>query len=240
VTTPAETIFLQESVWTINYTALRPGVALDFGLGSASQYTDWRDSLSVNKELYGVTRLEGGNITMVDGHSEYRKAAALRARHLRLANGSTGKADDTQKLRALFFTRVRLQPHEGGAQGKKQGPACLTRTLAYRFLKSVVSSVWSESTAPCRHPFRPGRPACRRPGGRAAETVLNFQFAFPPVATRNELASPAGIGAPKVNQSGEPLINQGLCRWIVHSLSLPLQDPGQLRKNHCKPPAVLS
>jgi len=139
VTTPAETIFLQESVWTINYTALRPAVALDFGLGSASQYTDWRDSLSVNKELYGVTRLEGGNITMVDGHSEYRKAAALRARHLRLANGSTGKADDTQKLRALFFTRVRLQPHERGAGG------CSSEFASTKSIEASCNSALRES-----------------------------------------------------------------------------------------------
>ena len=44
----------------------------------------------------GNDETDGGNVTFVDGHVEYRKATALRAKHFGLADGSSGKAEDTQ------------------------------------------------------------------------------------------------------------------------------------------------
>ncbi len=103
VTTPSETIFMQESYWLISFTALRPAVGLDFGLGTASQYTYWHDSGSAKIELYSTLHSDGGNLTFVDGHAEYRKASLLRAKHFGLANGPSGKAEDTQKASSTLI-----------------------------------------------------------------------------------------------------------------------------------------
>ncbi len=97
VSNPSDTVFMQESFWLISYTALRPAVALDFGIGTASQYTYWHDGLSVRTELYSTLHSQGGNLTFIDGHAEYRKASLLRAKHFGLADGPSGKAEDTQK-----------------------------------------------------------------------------------------------------------------------------------------------
>lgn len=94
---PSETIFIQECIWVISYTALRPGVAADFQLGSANDYTYWHDNLTTGKELYSTVHNDGGNFVMIDGHAEFRKASLLRAKHFGLVNGSSGKAEDTQK-----------------------------------------------------------------------------------------------------------------------------------------------
>jgi prepilin-type N-terminal cleavage/methylation domain-containing protein/prepilin-type processing-associated H-X9-DG protein len=97
IPSPSEVIFLQECVWLISYTALRPAYGPEFGLGAAGQYTYWHDSVSTGKEIYSTVHTAGANLTFVDGHAEYRKAALLRARHFGLADGPSGKADDTQK-----------------------------------------------------------------------------------------------------------------------------------------------
>jgi prepilin-type N-terminal cleavage/methylation domain-containing protein/prepilin-type processing-associated H-X9-DG protein len=94
---PSETIFIQECIWVISYTALRPGVAADFQLGSPEEFTYWHDSQTTSKELYSTVHNDGGNFVMIDGHAEYRKGSLLRAKHFGLVNGSSGKAEDTQK-----------------------------------------------------------------------------------------------------------------------------------------------
>jgi len=93
---PSETIFIQECLWLVSFTALRPAVALDFGLGTSSQYTYWHDGDSSKTELYSNVHNFGGNLGFVDGHAEYRKAKQLRAWHFGLADGTSGKAEDTQ------------------------------------------------------------------------------------------------------------------------------------------------
>lgn len=105
VPNPSEIIFMQECVWLVSFTALRPAVGADFGIGSAGQYTYWHDGRSVTKELYSTLHSQGANLTFVDGHAEYRKAALLRAKHFGLADGPSGKAEDTQKAESTLVYR---------------------------------------------------------------------------------------------------------------------------------------
>lgn len=97
VPNPSQITTVQESSWLISYTALRPAVAEDFGLGGASDYTYWHDGASASTEIYSILHHNGANHAFLDGHAEYRRAADLRAWQFGLANGSTGKADDTQR-----------------------------------------------------------------------------------------------------------------------------------------------
>lgn len=105
VPNPSEIIFMQESLWLVSFTALRPAVGADFGIGNAAQFTYWHDGRSVNKELYSTLHSQGANLTFVDGHTEYRKAAQLRAKHFGLADGPSGKAEDTQKAESTLIYR---------------------------------------------------------------------------------------------------------------------------------------
>jgi len=102
---PAETIFMQESKWLVSFTALRPAISTDFGLGAAGMFTYWHDGQTIKSELYSVLHTEGANHTFLDGHTEYRKAARLRARHFGLADGPSGKAEDTQSASSTALYR---------------------------------------------------------------------------------------------------------------------------------------
>ncbi len=108
VPNPSEIIFMQECVWLVSFTALRHAVGTDFENGSPGQYTYWHDGLSVGKELYSTLHNQGANLTFVDGHAEYRKAAQLRAKHFGLADGPSGKAEDTQKAESTAIYRSAL------------------------------------------------------------------------------------------------------------------------------------
>jgi prepilin-type N-terminal cleavage/methylation domain-containing protein/prepilin-type processing-associated H-X9-DG protein len=107
---PSDLIFIQETIRLVSYTALRPAVAMDFG-GPQGEYTAWHDNITPSAgvraggENYSALHSKGGNLLMADGHAEYRKAAALRAWHFGLSNGSSGKADDTQAAYTLAFYR---------------------------------------------------------------------------------------------------------------------------------------
>ncbi len=105
ITSPSETIFMQECIWQVSYTALRPAVATDFGMGAKGQFTWWHDGSTSTKELYSQLHTAGANHTFVDGHAEYRKASALRAKHFGLADGPSGKAEDTQKASSTALYR---------------------------------------------------------------------------------------------------------------------------------------
>jgi prepilin-type N-terminal cleavage/methylation domain-containing protein len=80
----------------ISFTALRPAVGSDFGL-CPGQYTYWHVNLKPGLDWYASLHTLGGNHLFTDGHAEYRKAAALRARDFGLTDGSSGKADDDQR-----------------------------------------------------------------------------------------------------------------------------------------------
>jgi prepilin-type N-terminal cleavage/methylation domain-containing protein/prepilin-type processing-associated H-X9-DG protein len=107
---PSELIIIQETVRLVSYTALRPAVAMDFG-AYPGEYTAWHDNVTPSAgvpkggENYSYLHTKGGNLIMADGHAEYRKAAALRAWHFGLSNGSSGKADDTQVAPSLACYR---------------------------------------------------------------------------------------------------------------------------------------
>jgi prepilin-type N-terminal cleavage/methylation domain-containing protein/prepilin-type processing-associated H-X9-DG protein len=98
---PSEVILIQETIRLVSFTALRPAVAMDFGFGPG-EYTVWHDNITpsagvpIGGENYSYLHTKGGNFVLADGHSEYRKAATLRAWHFGLTDGSTGKAEDTQ------------------------------------------------------------------------------------------------------------------------------------------------
>lgn len=96
VARPSEVIFIQETIRRVSYTALRPAVGEDFGL-CPKQYTYWHVNLKPGVDWYSMVHAQGGNLLLTDGHAEFRKAAALRAKHFGLADGSSGKAEDTQK-----------------------------------------------------------------------------------------------------------------------------------------------
>jgi len=110
VRNPSEIIFMQESLWLVSFTALRPAVGTDFGIGSAGHYTFWHDGGSASKELYSTLHSQGANLTFVDGHAEYRKAVQLRAKHFGLADGPSGKAEDTQKAESTLIYRSAFAP----------------------------------------------------------------------------------------------------------------------------------
>ena len=90
-------IAIQESSWRVSFTTLRPAVAQDFGLGANGDSKYWHDGASAKEELYSILHNRDGNYTFFDGHAEYRRAADLRAWHFGLADGSGGKAEDTQR-----------------------------------------------------------------------------------------------------------------------------------------------
>ena len=96
VSKPSEVIFVQETIRLVSYTALRPGVGEDFGF-CPGEYTFWHVNLQPGLDWYSTLHSQDGNFVLTDRHAEFRKAADLRARHLGLANGSSGKAEDTQK-----------------------------------------------------------------------------------------------------------------------------------------------
>ncbi len=93
---PSDVIFIQETIRLVSYTALRPAVGTDFGL-CPGQYTYWHVNLSPGVDWYSMVHSRGGNFVFTDGHAEFRRAADLRAKHFGLADGSSGKAEDTQK-----------------------------------------------------------------------------------------------------------------------------------------------
>jgi prepilin-type N-terminal cleavage/methylation domain-containing protein/prepilin-type processing-associated H-X9-DG protein len=93
---PSEIIFIQETIRLVSFTALRPAVGADFGLCSG-QYTYWHDTIAPGKDWYSRVHSLGGNFVFTDGHAEFRKAAALRAKHFGLVDGSSGKAEDDQR-----------------------------------------------------------------------------------------------------------------------------------------------
>jgi len=103
---PTEVIFIQETIRLVSYTALRPAVGDDFGFCNG-QYTFWHVNLRPGLDLYSMVHSLGGNFVLTDGHAEFRKAADLRARHFGLADGSTGKAEDSQKSNdSACYTRA--------------------------------------------------------------------------------------------------------------------------------------
>ncbi|MBI3852371.1 MAG: DUF1559 domain-containing protein [Verrucomicrobia bacterium] len=96
VSKPSEVIFIQETIRLVSYTALRPAVGNDFGL-CQGQYTYWHVNLKPGVDWYSMVHAQGGNFVFTDGHAEFRKAINLRAKHFGLADGTSGKAEDTQK-----------------------------------------------------------------------------------------------------------------------------------------------
>jgi prepilin-type N-terminal cleavage/methylation domain-containing protein/prepilin-type processing-associated H-X9-DG protein len=92
---PSQVILIQETIRLVSYTALRPAVGSDFGICPGA-YTFWHVNRSRGVDWYSMVHSRGGNFVFADGHAEYRKAAALRANHFGLSDGSNGKAEDDQ------------------------------------------------------------------------------------------------------------------------------------------------
>ncbi|MFM7214524.1 MAG: type II secretion system protein [Verrucomicrobiota bacterium] len=93
---PSGLIFCQETTRLVSFTALRPAYGADFGL-CPGQYTFWHVILKPGVDWYASLHNQGGNHLFVDGHAEYRKAKALRARDFGLIDGSNGKAEDDHR-----------------------------------------------------------------------------------------------------------------------------------------------
>ncbi len=96
IPSPSETIFMQETIRLVSYTALRPAAGADFGL-CPGQFTYWHVNLKAGVDWYSDIHFRGGNFLFTDGHAEYRKASALRAKHFGLLDGTGGKAEDDQR-----------------------------------------------------------------------------------------------------------------------------------------------
>jgi len=96
VRNPSEVAIIQETVRLVSYTALRPSYGPSFGGCGKGLYTYWHHSRGPNSDWYASVHFRGGNLVMSDGHAEYRKASALRAKHFGLTDGPSGKAEDTQ------------------------------------------------------------------------------------------------------------------------------------------------
>lgn len=96
IPSPSEIIFIQETIRLVSYTALRPAVGADFGL-CPGQYTFWHVNLRPGVDWYSMIHSRGGNFVFTDGHTEFRKAANLRAKHFGLTDGTSGKAEDDQR-----------------------------------------------------------------------------------------------------------------------------------------------
>ncbi len=92
---PSETIFIQETIRLVSYSALRPCIGADFGI-CFGEYTYWHVNLSPGVDWYSMVHSKGGNFILTDGHAEYRKAVKLRAKDFGLIDGSSGKAEDDQ------------------------------------------------------------------------------------------------------------------------------------------------
>ena len=96
VTDPAGVAMIQETVRLVSYTALRPSYGASFGGCGKGLYTYWHATRSPGIDWYASVHFKGGNLVMSDGHVEYRKATALRAKHFGLTDGPSGRAEDTQ------------------------------------------------------------------------------------------------------------------------------------------------
>lgn len=96
VSRPSDVIFIQETIRLVSYTALRPAVGADVGL-CPGEYAFWHVNLKPGLDWYSMVHSLGGNFVFTDGHAEFRKAIGLRAKHFGLTDGSSGKAEDTQK-----------------------------------------------------------------------------------------------------------------------------------------------
>ena len=104
VPNPSEIIFIQETIRLVSYTALRPAVAADFGF-CAGEYTYWHVNMEPGVDWYSTVHSSGGNFMLADAHAEYRKAATLRARHFGLSDGTSGKAEDDQRVNGMACYR---------------------------------------------------------------------------------------------------------------------------------------
>lgn len=93
---PSEVAVNQETIRLVSFTALRPAWGSDFGL-CPGQYTYWHVNLKPGVDWYSDIHNHGGNLTYADGHADFRKAALLRAKHFGLQDGTSGKAEDTNK-----------------------------------------------------------------------------------------------------------------------------------------------
>jgi prepilin-type N-terminal cleavage/methylation domain-containing protein/prepilin-type processing-associated H-X9-DG protein len=93
---PSDVVIMQETIRLVSFTALRPGIATDFGLCPGG-YTFWHVNLKPGFDWYSDIHNRGGNLVFVDGHAQYRKAKQLRARDFGLTDGSSGKAEDDNK-----------------------------------------------------------------------------------------------------------------------------------------------
>jgi prepilin-type N-terminal cleavage/methylation domain-containing protein/prepilin-type processing-associated H-X9-DG protein len=100
VPNPSDIIFIQETIRLVSYTALRPAVGADFGF-CPGEYTYWHVNMSPGVDWYSTVHSAGGNFVLADGHAEFRKAAALRARHFGLTDGTSGKAEDDQRVSGM-------------------------------------------------------------------------------------------------------------------------------------------
>jgi prepilin-type N-terminal cleavage/methylation domain-containing protein len=96
VRNPSEVAIIQETVRLVSYTALRPSYGPSFGGCGKGLYTYWHHSRGPKSDWYASVHFRGGNLVMSDGHAEYRKASALRAKHFGLTDGPSGRAEDTQ------------------------------------------------------------------------------------------------------------------------------------------------
>ena len=91
----ASTIFMQENIYRTNSIWYRPG---DGNVSDAKEVYRWWHFNPGTGEAYTSIHDAGGNLAFGDGHVEYRKGAALRARDFALTGGAgTGNADDTQQ-----------------------------------------------------------------------------------------------------------------------------------------------
>ena len=93
---PSEVAVNQETIRLVSFTALRPAWGNDFGLCSG-QYTYWHVNLKPGVDWYSDIHNHGGNLTYADGHAAFQKAALLRAKTFGLLDGSSGKAEDTNR-----------------------------------------------------------------------------------------------------------------------------------------------
>lgn len=97
VPAPSDTIIIQETIRLVSFTALRPGVASDFGLCGREHFTYWHvQNPDTGFDWYSTVHNRGGNFVFTDGHAEYRRADSLRAYHFGLEDGTSGKRDDDQ------------------------------------------------------------------------------------------------------------------------------------------------
>jgi prepilin-type N-terminal cleavage/methylation domain-containing protein len=98
---PSAVVFMQESLYLVSYSSLRPGeFGPEYGI-CPGQYTYWHYNDGTLEE-YSTTHFNGGNLIFTDGHVEFRWANNIRSSDFGLSGNDSNSAPSSRCYNATF------------------------------------------------------------------------------------------------------------------------------------------